>query len=118
MNNTPETPSSSNTPPKTDTFTAAKATAVKVAENLRTAATEKMHDLRHSAEERAAQFRDTAEEKVTEIKEYADKAMTSAKNQAKDIASEVEKYAKAKPVQALLSAFGLGVVVGLVLRNR
>lgn len=117
MNEFPEIPNPMNLPPASDPFASAKASAIKAAEDLRTAAAAKIHDLRHTAEERASQLRGTAEEKAAEFKQYADKALTGAKSQAKDIAAEAEKFAREKPVQALLTAFGLGLVVGIILRK-
>ncbi len=117
MNEFPEIPNPMSLPPVSDPFASAKASAMKAAEDLRTAAAAKMHDLRQTAEERAVQFRDTAEDKAAELKQYADKAITGAKSQVKDFAAEAEKFAREKPVQALLTAFGLGLVVGIILRK-
>jgi len=117
MNEFTENPNPLNAPPAADPFASAKASAMKAAEELRTAATAKVQGLRHAAEERASQLRSTAEEKAVEIKEYADKALTGARTQAKDFAAEAEKFAREKPVQALLTAFGLGLVVGVILRK-
>lgn len=111
-----------------DPFQAAKASALKAAEELRAAATQKASELRTAAESRAQNFKATAEQKATEIKTdlqhrtediraYADEALGEAKMRYENLMIEAEKLAREKPRQALFTAFGVGVVVGLLLRR-
>jgi ElaB/YqjD/DUF883 family membrane-anchored ribosome-binding protein len=111
-----------------DPFQAAKASAMKAAEELRAAAAQKASELRHAAENRAQQFRSTAEQKVGEFKEratakagefrdYADQTFTDAKAKYGDLRNEAETFAREKPMQALITAFGVGLFVGLLLRK-
>lgn len=100
-----------------DAFTSAKASAMKAADDLRAAAAAKAAEIRQAAQARAQQFRDAAGEKAADFRDYADKAWTGARDQAKDFASEAERFTKEKPVQALLAAFGVGLLAGLILRR-
>ena len=111
-----------------DPFQSAKASALKAAEELRAAAAIKANELRTAAESRAHQLRATAGQKASEFKTdikdrtedlraYADEAIGQAKKQYETLMTEAENMAREKPRQALLTAFGVGVVVGLLLRR-
>lgn len=111
-----------------DPFQAAKASALKAAEELRTAATQKAQELRSAAESRAQQIKASAGQKASEIKTelhdktedlraYADEALVQAKQRYESLMTEAENMAREKPRQALLTAFGVGLVVGLILRR-
>jgi ElaB/YqjD/DUF883 family membrane-anchored ribosome-binding protein len=114
--------------PTSDPFQAAKASALKAAEELRSAATQKAQELRTAAEARAQQIRASAGQKASEIKTelhdktedlraYTDEALGQAKQRYESLMIEAENMAREKPRQALLTAFGVGVVVGLILRR-
>lgn len=107
--------------PSHDPFQAAKASALKAAEELRAAAAQKASEFRAAAETKAQQFRDTAEQKATNIKEkageFADHTLSEARVRYDDLRAEAEKFAREKPLQALLTAFGIGFVVGAILRR-
>lgn len=104
-----------------DPFQAAKASAMKAAEELRAAAAQKVSEFRTAAESRATQFRSNAEQKATDIKdkaeEIADQTLSEARLRYDDLRAEAEKFAREKPLQALLTAFGIGFVVGAILRR-
>lgn len=107
-----------------DPFQAAKAHALKAAEEVRAATAQKANEIRQAAEAKAAQFRSTAEskaadlrEKADEYRDYADKAFTDAKARCADLRTEAESFAREKPMQAILTAFGVGLFVGLLLRK-
>src|SRR4051812_26264664 len=110
--------------PANDPFQSAKASALKAAEELRAAAMQKANDLRDAATQRAQQFRSSAEQKAGEFREkaeefrhYADEAVDSARERYQNVMSEAEKLTREKPRQALLTAFGVGILVGLILRR-
>ncbi|MEN3943873.1 hypothetical protein WJU23_21405 [Prosthecobacter sp. SYSU 5D2] len=121
--------------PSIDPFQAAKASAIKAAEELRNAAAQKASDIRTAAESRAQQFKTAAEQKAAELKtdltekagefrHYADDAVVHAKEtlgeareKCENLFAEAEELARVKPRQALLTAFGVGLVVGLLLRR-
>ena len=100
-----------------DPFQAAKASAMKAAEELRAAASQKASELRSAAESKASHFKATAEQKADQYREYAGEAFSEAKGQYSDLKAEAEKFAREKPIQAILTAFGVGLFVGLVLRK-
>lgn len=100
-----------------DPFQAAKASAMKAAEELRNVASQKAQELRSAAEQKATQFKSVAQERAGEFREYADQAFDDAKARYSDIREETEKFVREKPVQAVLTAFGVGLFVGLILRR-
>lgn len=100
-----------------DPFQAAKASAMRAAEELRTAASQKAHELRAAAEQRATQFKSVATERAGEFRDYADQAFSEAKERYADLRTEGEKFVREKPMQAVLTAFGVGLFVGLILRR-
>ncbi|WP_166443004.1 DUF883 family protein [Phragmitibacter flavus] len=115
--------------PGTDPFAAAKASAKKAAEELRAAATAKAQEFRGvasakaqefrgAAEQKAHEFRETAGEKAHQVKDYADKTWTDARSQALDYTAEAERYTREKPLQALLAALGVGIILGVILKKR
>lgn len=103
--------------PPTDPFAAAKLSAIKAAEDLRAAAAAKAHEIRQVAEQRASQFTSAAGDKAAEFKGYADKALDDAGDQLKNFTAEAEKFAREKPLQALLAAFGVGFIAGVIFRR-
>lgn len=125
MNDTPTADSPfGSTVGTSDPFQAAKASALKAAEELRQAAALKAAEFRSAAEARAHDLRDSAgsaaadlKEKAGEFRDYADETFQEARARCADLRVEAEKFAREKPVQALLTAFGVGFVVGLILRR-
>jgi ElaB/YqjD/DUF883 family membrane-anchored ribosome-binding protein len=76
------------------------------------------------AEQRAQQWRDSAthaasdiKEKADEFRQYADDTWKEARARCADLRVEAEKFAREKPVQALATAFGIGFVLGLLMRR-
>lgn len=69
----------------------------------RQAATQKYEELRNAATEKYEQFRDTA-------KEYYE----HGRERATEWEHGIEDYVREKPVQALLMAAGVGVILGLL----
>jgi ElaB/YqjD/DUF883 family membrane-anchored ribosome-binding protein len=100
-----------------DPFAAAKASAMKAAEELRNAAAAKATEFRQAAEQRAQQIKESAGHATDQVREYADKAWAETRAHTKDIAAEAEKFAREKPLQALLAAFGIGFLVGAILKR-
>jgi len=103
--------------PGADPFQTAKASAMKAAEELRAAAAAKAQDLRVAAEQRASQIKGAAEQHASEFRDYADQAFTEARDRYSDVITEGEKFVREKPMQAVLTAFGVGLFMGLILRR-
>ena len=103
--------------PGADPFQTAKASAMKAAEELRAAAATKAQDLRVAAEQRANQLKGAAEQHASDFREYADQAFTDARDRYSDLRTEGERFVREKPMQAVLTAFGVGLFVGLILRR-
>jgi ElaB/YqjD/DUF883 family membrane-anchored ribosome-binding protein len=100
-----------------DPFAAAKTSAMKAAEDLRAAAAAKAQEIRQVAEQRANQFKSAAGDTAAEIRDCADKAWGEASGQVKNFTAEAEKFAREKPLQALLAAFGVGFLAGVIFRR-
>jgi ElaB/YqjD/DUF883 family membrane-anchored ribosome-binding protein len=103
--------------PGTDPFQTAKASAMKAAEELRAAASAKAQDLRAAAEARAKELKSAAGQHAGEFREYADQAFTEARDRYADLRNEGEKFVREKPMHAVLTAFGVGLFLGLILRR-
>jgi ElaB/YqjD/DUF883 family membrane-anchored ribosome-binding protein len=113
-----ELQSSYGTPnPSSDPFASAKASAMKAAEDLRNAAAAKAQEFRQAAENRAQQFKQSASDATDHLKDYADKAWAETRAQTRDLATEAENFTREKPLQALLAAFGVGLIVGVILKR-
>lgn len=107
-----------------DPFGAAKASAMKAAEELRAAAAQKATELRQAAEQRAQQFKSAAEQKAEEFREkahefrsYADDTIDGARQRYETFMADAERVTREKPRQALLTAFGIGVLIGFLMRR-
>ncbi len=105
------------TAPATDPFASAKASALKAAEDLRNAAAAKANAVREVVGQKAQQWKQAAGEATQHAREYADRAWEQTRAKTKDIAGEAEKFTREKPLQALLAAFGVGVLLGFVLKR-
>lgn len=107
-----------------DPFQAAKASAMKAAEELRNAAAAKAQEIRQSAEAHAQDLKAAAGHKAEEIRDradefrqYADQTLNDARAKCADLRTEAENFAREKPLQALATAFGVGLLVGIILRR-
>jgi ElaB/YqjD/DUF883 family membrane-anchored ribosome-binding protein len=89
--------------PTADEF---KQSAVKAAEDLREAAGERARNLRANAEKHASEF-----------KGFADHTWDDAKQVAIELKAEGEQFVRENPARAVLTAVGIGFVVGLIFRR-
>jgi ElaB/YqjD/DUF883 family membrane-anchored ribosome-binding protein len=103
---------------------AAKASALRAAEELRSAAAQKAAELRDAAEAQADRIKSAAGQRVHDLGERADEfrhiageGLGQVRAQCEEFMTEAEKLAREKPRQALLTAFGLGLLVGLLLKR-
>lgn len=102
---------------KTSKFEAGKTHAKQAAEELRAAAEEKAAELRATAEAKAAEFRATAGTKVQEYRAKAEETYEHARTRAHSLREEGEAYVREKPLQGVLTALGVGFVLGLLFRR-
>jgi len=80
-------------------------------------ATQAVHDLRAAAEAKAAELRATAEAKTAELRGKAEHAYSEARNRAQSIRGESEQWVRENPTRAVLTAIGVGFVLGLMFRK-
>jgi ElaB/YqjD/DUF883 family membrane-anchored ribosome-binding protein len=74
-------------------------------------------DLRAAAEAKAQEMRAVAEAKAQEYRARAEQALEEARVRAKTFRDESEQYIRENPTRALLTALGVGFVVGLIFRR-
>ena len=98
------------------------------ADDLRGAVSDKNQQFKQNAVEKAQQFREFAGTKATGIKEnakvkaqqfkqVAGEQVQTSKVRAKEIHSETEEYIRENPTKAVLTALGVGFLVGLIIRK-
>ncbi len=114
-------------------------TIAQAANDLRTAAGEKARELVHTAEtkasafkdravESAQHFRETATEKATalkaaasekahHLKESANEQWQDTRVKAREIQITAEDYIRQNPAKCVISALGLGFLIGLIVRR-
>jgi ElaB/YqjD/DUF883 family membrane-anchored ribosome-binding protein len=100
----------------------------KAANELRSAASEKARELVHTAESKAAvlkeralesaqQFRETANQKATALKSCATEQWDDTRVKAKELHVTAEDYIRQNPTKCVLSALGIGFLIGLIVRR-
>jgi ElaB/YqjD/DUF883 family membrane-anchored ribosome-binding protein len=87
-------------------------------------ASQAVHDLRAAAEAKAAELRATAEAKAAEFRAQAEdlrgraeQAYTDYRGKAQTFRSDSEHWIRENPTRAVLTALGVGFVVGLMFRK-
>lgn len=90
--------------------------AVKAAEDLKTAATQKAAEIRDSAQQHATEFKNYATDKAYEVRNYAEQRYDDARLAAEEYRVEGERYVRENPAKSVLIALGIGFVVGRILR--
>ncbi len=99
------------------------------ASKLKVAASEKAHQAKAYATEKAGKAKEFASEKAAVAKDFATEKAAIAKEKAaagwdvsctkaKDLHTHSEEYVRANPTKAILGAFGIGVVIGLIVRGK
>lgn len=98
------------------------------ANELRAAAGEKARELVHTAESKAAmlkeravesaqQFRDTATQKANALKASATEQWQDTRVRARELHVTAEDYIRQNPTKCVVSALGLGFLIGLIVRR-
>jgi ElaB/YqjD/DUF883 family membrane-anchored ribosome-binding protein len=80
-------------------------------------ATQAVNDLRAAAEAKAAELRAAAEGKVNELRGKAEHAYSDARTRAQGLRGESEQWIRENPTRAVLTAMGVGFVIGLMFRK-
>lgn len=75
------------------------------------------NDLRDAATQKAQELRSTAEAKTQEYRQKAEDALEDAKMRARTFKDDSEQYIRENPTKAVLTAVGVGFVLGLIFRR-
>lgn len=94
-----------------------KSHAVHAAEELRTAAALKAKELREAASVGANRIRETATARAAQVRDYAEHGWDDARTKAREWQNTGEAYVRDNPMKAVLTALGVGFVVGLLFRR-
>lgn len=92
-------------------------TAEAKAAALKEKAIESAHHLKESAAIKAEQLKAAAAEKAHHLKESATEQWEDTREKAKDIQVTAEDYIRQHPTKCVLSALGIGFVIGLIVRR-
>jgi len=98
-------------------FEAGKAHAKQAADEIRAAAEEKAAELRSVAETKASEYRATAEAKAQEYKAKAGETYEQVRTRANTLQEEGEAYVRENPLRGVLTALGVGFILGLLIRR-
>jgi ElaB/YqjD/DUF883 family membrane-anchored ribosome-binding protein len=74
-------------------------------------------DIRAAAEAKAAELRATAEAKAQEWRGKAEQAYSDAQDRARTMREDGEQYVRQNPTRAVMTALGVGFVLGLIFRR-
>jgi ElaB/YqjD/DUF883 family membrane-anchored ribosome-binding protein len=80
-------------------------------------ASQAINDIRAAAEAKASELKATAEGKVKEIRGQAEHAYTQARDRAQSLRGESEQWIRENPTRAVLTAIGVGFILGLMFRK-
>lgn len=86
-------------------------------ESGKTHAKQAAEDLRAAAEEKANQLKGVAEAKAQEFRGKAEQAYEQARTRARTLQEEGEAYVRENPLRGVLTALGVGFVLGILLRR-
>ena len=87
------------------------------ARQLKESASKKAQQFREFAGEKADQVRDVAGDKAQQFKSVAGEQWKDTQVRATEFHSEVEDYVRQHPTKSLLTAAGVGLLFGLILRR-
>jgi len=79
---------------------------------------EKAAEVSQNLRDIGSQVRDTAEQKYGEVKNRAADYYNRSKETAQELEQSLESYVQEKPLQAVLIAAGVGLILGLIWRRR
>lgn len=110
------------TPARVPTATEEKARALKEAaaqkaSQLRDYAGEKAQDLKLAASDKIEAIRGGAEETAIQLKGVAGEQWQDTRVKARELHASMEDYVRANPTKAVLTAAGIGLLLGLISRR-
>lgn len=92
-------------------------TAESRASALKGRAVESAQHFRDSATEKASTLKAAASEKAQQIKESASEQWEDTRVKAKELQVTAEDYIRQNPTKCVISALGLGFLIGLIVRR-
>ena len=87
------------------------------AQDLRAAATEKAREFASATAEQAAALKERATEKASHLRDTAVEQWHETRDKAKELHVTAEDYIRQHPTKTVLSALGIGFLVGLIVRR-
>lgn len=94
-----------------------KSQATQAAEELRSQAVSRAQQLREVAGDQATRFQETAGYHADHLLDVAETSWEEVKIKAQDMLQEGEAYVKENPGKSVLTAMGVGFVLGLLFRR-
>ena len=94
-----------------------KAAATAKAQELKDTATAKAQEFRQTASAKAQEFRQSAGVKANEWRDYAQDYYGTARERAKTFQDDGETYIRENPMRAVVTALGVGFVLGILFRR-
>jgi ElaB/YqjD/DUF883 family membrane-anchored ribosome-binding protein len=91
--------------------------AASTVQQFRTVAEERAERLRAAADEQTGPMRAAAEAQAEHLRETAEQQWSQARTHVQDWQQDLESYVRANPTKSILATFGLGLVLGLILRR-
>ena len=87
------------------------------AAGLKERAVESAHQFRETATEKAAALKSAAAERAQHLKESANEQWQDTRVKAKELHVTAEDYIRQNPTKCVVSALGLGFLIGLIVRR-
>lgn len=94
-----------------------KQTAAEKAQQFRDYAGDKTKNISSVAAEKAAQFKDVAGERGVHLKDVAGEQWEETRVKALEVHASTEDYIRQNPTRAVLTAAGIGLILGLITRR-
>lgn len=96
---------------------ALKERAVESAQQFRETATETANQIKATATERTNAFKSAATEKAEHLRDTANVQWEDTRVKAKEFQVTAEDYIRQNPTQCVISALGVGFLIGLIVRR-
>ena len=87
------------------------------ANDLRAAAGEKAREFVHAAETKATELKERASDKAHHIRDSATDQWQDTRVKARELQVTAEDYIRQNPTKCVISALGLGFLIGLIVRR-